>query len=91
HQGQVLEFNFVLEQRVGTHHHRCAGGDLFQGGRQLFGLFDQRAYPIRLAPFGTAPRTRSITSTRRVSVTRTVLTGVRPGGSSSRIEVSRSA
>ena len=38
HQGQVLELHFVLEQRVGAHHHGRAGGDLFQGGAAALAL-----------------------------------------------------
>ncbi len=33
HQCEVLELHFILEQRVGAHHHRCTCGDLFQRRR----------------------------------------------------------
>ena len=36
HQRKVLELHFVLEQRMGAHHHRCAAGDLLQRGCAVF-------------------------------------------------------
>ena len=47
HQRKVLELHFVLEQCMGAHHHRCAGGDLLQGGDAVL-AFELASQPRHL-------------------------------------------
>ena len=67
----------------------CVAVALVRSSTSLSSIRGQTQYTWR--PCASCPRIRSTTSSRRLSATSFVTTGVRPGGNSSMVETSRSA